>query len=135
MKIIAVDPGYTTGIAIGQSHAPKMFDVIETIELHWEQRFDMLELLDRYTPDVVVMEDFKLYAHKAESQINSPFPSARVIGSMDAFCWQRSVKVAMQPAVCIARVAVLKQHVEAVGSSPHTRDAYKHLRYYVLMNT
>jgi len=135
MIIVAIDPGFTTGVAVGEVIHPKQFDLINTYSLLWENRFETSTILDQYKPEVVVMEDFRLYRHKAMDQVNSPFPSARVIGSVDAFCWQRGIRVAMQPASVMSRVGILSKDKDAVGSILHIGDAYKHLRYYTLMNT
>jgi hypothetical protein len=132
--IIAVDPGYTTGIVVGKVTGPRDFFVIEAAEYDWEGRFRIGDLLDRYRPSVVVVENFRLYAHSARNQINSPFPSARVIGVVDTFCWERGIEVVMQMPAMRSSVTVLDEHKPILEGSPHTADAYRHLRYYILMN-
>lgn len=134
MKILSIDPGFTTGYAVGELAGPRIFRLIEVGELEWEQRFDLLSIIYTIQPSMCVMEDFILYKDKAEAQINSRFPSAKVIGIADLVCHMFGIDVAMQPASTMKSVSILEADKLTVGSSPHMQDAYKHLRYYVLLN-
>lgn len=134
MRIVAFDPGGTTGAAVGDITTRRQFELQCVTQFDWDDRFNIWEFLKEQRPDQVVIEDFRLYKHKAQDQINSPFPAVRVIGIIDAFCHLMEIPVAMQPASAISRVKVLSPDQVQI-TTMHQSDAYKHLRCYVILNT
>ncbi len=138
--ILALDPGVTTGYAIGRATGPVTFDVLELGEIPWETRLSrLMELIETKNFDVIVMEDFRLYKHAAHAQVNSNFPSVHVIGAVEAFVYRSfaafgfQTKIVFQPASVRQNVKVNVVHVDlTVGKGPHVLDAYLHLKYYVL---
>jgi hypothetical protein len=133
--ICGIDPGETTGFVLMCLTSTKGdYDVIKAFEIPWGRRFELRNLLHKYLPDVLVIESFRLYEHKAKDQIGSDFPSVRVIGITEAYMYELDCLKAItyQPAHVTARVQVLARHVGVIGSSEHVKDAYKHLRYYLV---
>lgn len=137
------DPGGTTGYFIGEldSGAPAGFQVLESGIIQWHYRFSRIRLLlDRYRPSTSIVESFRLYRDKAQDQIGSTFPSAQVIGIIEAYCFMVGIAMPIyQPAATIAGkppVLVLPIHTNLLymgtkDMMEHSNDAYKHVRYWV----
>jgi len=138
--VIGIDPGYTTGVCVLSFDADHVTGVvIESRQLVWNDRFELLPLIVQYLPKKdtltlhVVVEDFRLYGHKAQDQINNSFPSVNVIGVLDLVAHLNSIHLNMQMASMISKVAVLPEHLPYLIKSEHTRDAYKHARYHAIV--
>lgn len=146
-KIIAIDPGRTTGVVIGAAgtrNNPAELQLLEAFEIHWPHRLVQLDALfanmleprpeaEAVAIEAVVIESFHLYGHKAQSQIGNEFPSVRVIGAVEMMCfqWRISERIKFQSASEIARVQIpagYDQHLH----SEHTKDAFKHFRLYCI---
>lgn len=133
-KLIAIDPGSTTGFVEAETSLVGI-TLLRVIEIPWERRFALRDLLwnegSQPVPDKVIIESFRLYAHRAQSQVNNDFPSVRVIGIVEAalheFGWLD--KLVFQPASVRSRVVVASPYREQLRS-PHTHDAFQHIRYY-----
>ena len=52
----------------------------------------------RYKSLVIVMEDYLLYKHKAETQINSKMETPKLIGVIQYYCWCNKIALSLQPA-------------------------------------
>lgn len=86
-EIIAIDPGKTTGFVhfeVDDSDHP--FTPIMMREIEWDEHWGFMSemhdvLYNNQSKHIVmVVENFRLYAHEAQHQINSDFPSAQIIG-------------------------------------------------------
>lgn len=141
--ILAIDPGYTTGIALGEnvciSPNATTFDVTLARELLWEDRFNFLTFFRNLPPlKAIVIEEFRLFKHRATDQINSEFPSVRVIGIVEAYAMQFGYldKIIYQRPADIhiggkAALSIPPEHKAMLAFSNHATDAYLHLRYYI----
>ncbi len=140
-RIVAVDPGQTTGWAEGVFNPnTREWDVRDVKEIAWEERFLMRLLLtssdgpEPLLPSYIICERFILYPYKAKQQIGSEFPSVRVIGTLEAYLEQLGLLslLTFQNASVRERVQVLPQHAHLVVGSEHKKDAYQHLRYFIV---
>lgn len=63
-RVMAVDPGKSTGIVVGDFHDDHEFSIIHVQQLkheHWmSNTYDILATYNKYAPDVVVCEQFDL---------------------------------------------------------------------------
>lgn len=134
--IFAIDPGGSTGICVGRYDARHEFTIFDAWTVPWAERFGIRESLSLHMPDRVVVESFRLYAHAAQEQINSDFPSVRVIGMVEAFLhdFHWLDRLTFQPPSVRQNVEALPQHRSLVNKTAHTLDAYRHLRFFVLSN-
>lgn len=133
--VVAFDPGETTGCVVGYWLGGKDISITDVALIPWADRFAQTgELLKLYTPDYVVIEDFRLYHHRMESQIGKDFPSVQMIGIILTYCFQLGYldSVTKQPASVRSSVKIADEHLLMVGSSPHVQDAYRHLRYFII---
>lgn len=129
MKLIGIDPGVTTGWA--------SYDTERWSGLCGECRGleDVRNVLDAYLPDVVVLEQFRLFPWKAKQQSWSNMPAAEISGIVDLWCRDHMVVLCRQtPGL---RKTVPNEWLKALGlwkpsrGKPHARDAAKHLASYI----
>ena len=90
MKILAIDPSgnFTEGKGTtGWSLLDENLKIITcgqklAIEYTKKEEYwkDILALITELKPDILVVEDFLLYASKSNSQINSRFETPKLIG-------------------------------------------------------
>jgi hypothetical protein len=145
---LSIDPGKTTGVCtFGFDHLAKSiedaFHPVECLEIAWEDRFYMLEKLimgrgmyAELKPQIIVFENFRLRQGRAFEQSGSDFPSSQVIGIVGAYAAlmiPNPILVSQEPAA-MTRVAVREEHLKLITGSLHKIDAYKHARYYTIMN-
>jgi hypothetical protein len=146
LNILAIDPGQTTGVClIHTTPSDKGFEVDICEEIPWGDRFWHLEALIRegycpegppHPPEVVVVEQFRLRQGRAYEQSGSDFPSCQVIGIVEAFLFIRQLpntKYVLQEPGAMSRVMVSANDIEWVKGSPHKQDAYRHARYFYLL--
>lgn len=144
MIVIAIDPGRTTGVCVASvAPASRDYALLEAVAVEWDQRHKVLyNLLLKYSVDVedeaigaIVIESFMLYPDKAAAQSYSDFPSVDVIGAVRAFAYLLGLErlIVMQGAAQRKSARIQAEHYDMVRATKHTRDAYQHLRYYVIM--
>jgi len=142
MKILAVDPGRTTGICVLESDQTNSIRVAMANQIPWEVRKLQLWALIAGTsvtwplgqPDAIVIEDFKLRPGRAMEQIGSDFPSVHIIGMVEGFHFalQQTCPIVYQTPAIIGRVQILPPHEKLLAGQEHAKDAYKHARYYLI---
>jgi predicted RNase H-like nuclease (RuvC/YqgF family) len=124
MIVMGVDPGETTGCVVVDS---------ETKEILFEEEIELwhglAEIIQKFSPEAVVVEDFRLYPTHAKSLIGSDFPASRVIGVLEYLVETHGIKLEKQMAssIFVARKTFLKD----AGSGPHTGDALAHALFYI----
>ena len=133
-RIFSFDPGRTTGYcSIDVQDDGKDFSVVRCGEIEWSERMPALHgiLYDSLMPTYVVIESFRLFPHKARAQIGSQFPSARVIGAIEAMVHLLGIgeeNIKFQEPGDIVKVVVPERDLLYVAGSPHKVDAYRHAR-------
>lgn len=141
--IVCFDPGYTTGVAvIGNFRAvpaPDLidFDVIAAFDMPWADRVRATrDIITNNAPAIraIVCERFYLFHHEdaLKKQIGSEMPSARVIGVIEAEADRAGIfeRLEFQETWQRKQARVLPKHMNEIGASRHTFDAYCHARYY-----
>lgn len=131
--IIAIDPGFCTGVCrVIIEPVFEMGEVVYAKEYPWDQRFRIPELVKQYPNDVILVESFRVYAHKAKDLIGSDMPSSQVIGMVEYALQQqgRLDQICYQQAVATAKVKIPDNLKAVFGSSEHMKDAYKHIKYW-----
>lgn len=132
MRVVAVDPGKTTGTA--------WCDFV-TQERGVAQHTDITALVSWLTeirPDVVVMETFRPRRDKALALCGQDIYASEIIGVVKMRCLEQNIPLAMQiPATKdTVRQALLTMCGlwNVTKGLPHARDAAKHLVVYALKN-
>lgn len=137
-RMVAFDPGLTTGFIDVDVSDDGGFRVVKSCEIAWSSRFSIGELLQWNEvvpqPSAIVVEKFTLYAHRSKDQIGSDFPSAQVIGIIETYAHQLGLLdvVHYQMASVMSMVRILPEHYPYLIKSEHARDAYKHMRYFIV---
>ena len=145
MKLIAFDPGRTTGVCIAEVDKNN-FRVTSCFEMSWEARFEITETLisGMYfnariprVPDIVIAESFRLRQGRALEQAGSDFPSSQVIAIIQTYLFMYGEdekhgpdSLILQEPSIQARVQILTKDLPLVTGSEHKKDAYKHARFY-----
>jgi hypothetical protein len=119
----------------------------KTTEEYWHEHIHLIRLLHSAHPNlIVVIEDYVLYASKAESQTNSRFETPKVIGIMQQYCWLKYIPYTLQLASLVKNrwtneILLHKGIIEKRGSkmfipngmvpiNRHTLDSIRHATHY-----
>lgn len=133
-SVLAIDPGETTGWVFRHHDGAVCGGVIESSHLK------IWSLLNKCTPDVVVLERFNLYPGKAAAQSYSSFYTVEVIGVVKLYCMLQNS--AGDPVALVLQAPGDKKFSGALDDrfkvlraftgdkSEHMKDAYQHLLFY-----
>lgn len=153
MKILAFDPAGnmgkegmgTTGYAVGEPLDILLLDEIQagdykTREAYW---FAHKELIEAVFPDVIVIESYRLFGHKAKQQTGSSLETPMLIGYLQMVAYEMNIPVVIQDPSTKNRhtddVLVKTGIIEKRGRScyydgqvtnMHKRDALRHHMYF-----
>lgn len=140
--LLAIDPG---GIHVGMAMLRR--DPAAKLGWNctraWEERPDTAANLvanhtANQTIDLLVVEEWRLYAQNARQKIGNDFPTSQLIGVFKYLCRINGTPICMQPAQMrlAARAAVKRQGVAFRANKDHTgghsMDAELHAWTYVL---
>lgn len=154
MKILALDPSGnyhegkgTTGwayyynfklVAVGQLRAESYTTQLE----YWMSHTNLIESMK---PDILVVEDYKLYASAKDAQINSELETSQLIGVLKIHCAEHNIHIRLQPAQykhrfsneILLRKGIVSQDTQrryyatGVPITRHILDAIRHGEYYI----
>ena len=140
--IVSIDPGGTTGFCslyfTGGVITPDQYTVQTALEVTFSNRFWYQRYFSEQRDQigVIILERFKLFGKQStmNGQINSEFPSVRIIGIVEAFAHMYGLhdKIVFQEPNDRKSAQIPKVHWAALGPSDHVKDAYRHARYYAL---
>jgi hypothetical protein len=131
-RLIAIDPGDTTGVSFWRSG-----QMVSATTM----RRDLLlfkRVIEHFAPDVIAMESYRIYAHKTNQHTHSDVPTLRLIGAIEliAEMQQPLIPIVFQSA-SQAKGFVTDQKLEAWGLydgiNKHARDSIRHAVYYMIM--
>lgn len=105
-----------------------------------------IKLLDEVKPDVLIMEDYLLYAHKANQQIGSKMETPQLIGLIKYECNNRNIEIVIQAAYEVKhrwtdKILAYKGIIYKSGNvyrdtnnkvvSRHSKDSIRHAMQYI----
>lgn len=131
------DPGETTGYALFINGELKLHQQIPTHTV--QTSVAMLDNILRHaTPkDKVIIEDYKVYAWKAEHHSWQSLHTPRLIGCFETLCAQRNIvpifQMAQQPKGFVTDKKLHEWGYYKPGMK-HARDAIRHGCFYLLHN-
>jgi len=128
MRVVAFDPGVTTGYAMGDI-SEDGFMVIATGQEKWSQK-DLYNNLEWYKPDYIVYESFEF---RRKSRDNLVLYSRELIGVIELWADVNNVRTHVQAPAHVMSYFTdgkLKDDNIYKPSKPHANDAARHLLYW-----
>lgn len=128
-NILSIDPGMMIGWAIFNSG-----EVVELGQVHLRDFAKWLESSDPQ-PELIVVEDFRLFKHLALQQSGSRIETAKCIGIVESYASRRGINVVLQAAnilpIAEKWTGQKRPSKHEVG---HKICAYLHGEYYLIKN-
>lgn len=130
--LLAIDPGKMNGLAVFDKEGKVvvysqcvMADIVDLIQ----------DYLDEYDISHMVVEDFKLFGHKAKQQIGSKMEASQVIGKCETIAQLKKLEFVKQPA-SILPIAQMWTQTKMPGNHTvsHQISAYLHGAYWLIKN-
>ncbi len=136
IRILCIDPGETTGIAIFESprlvyHKEVSFDTTSQITN------EIKRIADYKLVDAIVVEDYRIYSWRAEQHIWSSLFTPRLIGAIEYLGYLYDIPICKQSAGDAKGFATdrkLKAWDMWIEGQRHSRDAIRHGIYFLMFN-
>ncbi len=129
MRIFGVDAGGTSGWCL--------FDIYDGQIQNWEYGqepdFNVVDVIFDKSPDVVVIEDFRLRATASKAMIGNEFISSQVNGAIK-YTFQGEIVIQQPAQKEFFDNAKLKESGYYVKGQPHANDAIRHSLLYAVFN-
>lgn len=145
MIITSIDPGDRyVGICVYNIDEKKIF--ITQIDLETTTKQSIIDYISGFLKpnDKIIIENFINYNHKVQIKGYKPNPTSELIGVLEYWANGNNIEVIKQNATSakiwdnkrLIRLGLLnevgnKYYIKNVFIPKHTRDAYRHLIYYV----
>lgn len=133
MKIVAIDPGGTTGVCEYDTESEEMFQSQIGPDKHHKELYQLLQAL---YPDVVVCERFNYQRRELDKGVSLVLVSREYIGVCELWTQTNEVPLAMQQPSCMKLFPDYK--LKRIGiyrpGMVHANDATCHLLYYMTVN-
>ncbi len=135
-RVLVFDPGHTTGWAYFTLGELDECGEIDTSTMESAVK-KVGECVGAYAPDVVVMEDYRVYKWRAKHHIGSELLTVQVIGCIQTIAIQEGIHEIIKQPAHIAKGfcndAKLKEwgYYQGYGDK-HANDAIRHGCYYLL---
>lgn len=123
MIVLAFDPGQTTGYAVLSTDGE--YQVLGSFA-EW---YLVDALMGSYEPDVVVIEQFRLYPYAARSKVWSDFPTVEVIGVIKYLAERHSIPFVMQSAADVKVINLV--YTKQKKGDRHAYSALRHALLYL----
>ena len=135
-KVVGIDPGETTGVAIFLDSTFVSCEQLKTKEMPLAAA-TMEQYLRYNKPDVIVMEAYRIYNWKTRSHANSDVHTLRLIGAIQYIAFLMEVPVVFQGAG-EGKGFCTNEKLEEWGfysaAKRHAMDALRHICHYLLFN-
>jgi hypothetical protein len=134
-KILAIDPGETTGYALfNDAQLVRAGTIITPDDNTWQWTF--YNLIVNIQPDIIVMEEYRIYEHKAMDHSYSTIPTLRYIGGIQMIARLRNIDVFMQSANRAKGFCtdVKLKEWEMLQKNNHANDAIRHVTSFYLFS-
>lgn len=139
LRLAVIDPGKTTGMCIAK--LVKDGDLSVKVYYYtmavgpWPEAAKALDIRVPYDTNLIVMEDWRLQADKANSLIGDNLPGARVAGFFEGLAYLRDKPIVwQQPSETNLMYPVARDFLKPRDLWPpteHERDAITHLVVYL----
>jgi hypothetical protein len=131
VKILGVDPGGTTGLA--------WFNDDYKLDSYAQVSLEDLPIwFERHTPvpDLIVLENYRLWKHRALQQAGSSLPAAQAIGMVKAYGKIRGIPIVEQsPQILESAQKMSGYKMKGLAhSKTHWIAAANHVYWYMVKN-
>ena len=135
--LLAFDPGETTGCCVFKNGRPVEFRQLPTVNKKTrDYEWDIIEeFIDEINPDAVIIENYRIYAHKLDQHSSSDVPTLQLIGAIKYMLHKRNIPFKLQmaqQAKGFVTDAKLKEWGMWDIGHKHARDACRHCVYYLV---
>lgn len=133
-KILAFDPGETVGWCAFEGLDKLADGHIQTKDFDPLGIHDLRELFNKYKPDIVIYETYRVYDWKTDSHSWSEVHTLQIIGLIRYFCMQHEIEYFKQSAQ-VAKAFCTDDKLLAWNmytKNRHSRDAVRHALNYLL---
>lgn len=134
IRIIGIDPGQTTGVCVFEGRALGGYAQLSTKEMPLAAA--TTEQYIRYnTPNLIVMEAYRIYNWKTRSHANSDVHTLRLIGAIQYIAYIKNIPVVFQGAgegKAFCTDEKLKEWSMYQVAHRHANDAIRHVAHYLL---
>lgn len=134
MKIAGIDPGRKkTGMALLEIRDA---DVMCLGAAEARTLEEVLEYLDSWRPDVIVIEAFRLYPWKSQALIWDSMLPSQIIGAIKAWVAKKEGVLVLEQPASMRKIA--QRHTREIEKAPmfrgkpHAKDALRHAMWYVI---
>ena len=135
--LLAFDPGEVSGCCVFKCGKPVEFRQLPTVnkktrDYEWSV---IEEFIDEINPDVVIIENYRIYAHKLDQHSSSDVPTLQLIGAIKYMLYKRNIPYKLQmaqQAKGFVTDAKLKEWGMWDIGHKHARDACRHCVYYLI---
>lgn len=125
--VLAIDPGITIGWCLFIDGEVNSLGTIKLDSFtNWLESFDP-------KPDVIVVEDYKLFKHKALQQSGSRMETVKVIGMIESYVVRNRIKIVRQPSNILTIAGLWTE--TPIPKKSHLQDqvsAYLHGSYWLI---
>lgn len=133
--VLAVDPGDKhVGLASWVGGPEPRRETGEVSHDEVVKRFTAWHQMYLPNAQILVVEEFRLYAHKAQQQKESEMLTAQLIGVLKHVAGELGVQVVLQPAGIkkATRRQLRARKIKQIGRGGHARDAELHLMHFLI---
>lgn len=134
---MGIDPGGTTGIAVVEvstNHDGSVFTCIAALEAKGIP--EVLDALNGYRPQHIVLELFTLYPWLAQSMSWNQMHPSQVIGAVKGWCYNQKEAPVLVEQPASVRKGIKAPMLKALGcgrivrGKDHAKDALRHALWY-----
>jgi len=129
-RLLALDPGETTGWCLFETLQLK-----ETGQFTVNTPLDFDRLIGKYEPQVIVAENYRVYASQAKRHVGSEVPTVQYLGVIKFVAEQRGIPLHLQMAFA-AKGFMTDSRLRALRvlqtNRRHSNDAIRHAMYWLV---
>lgn len=139
-KVLALDPGETTGWAMFESTAEDAKLLCQGQIKTWPMIIavdNLTKMIEEHKPDFIVHEMYAVYEWKSQDHSWSQIPTVRVIGCIETLSIQQHISYSSQTAQVAKNFCTdekLKTWDFYEKGMRHARDAVRHGTYFLLFS-
>ena len=132
--LLTLDPGQTTGYAIWYDSKFIGCGQANTSTIKGSILGFTTWITSTVKPNAIVMEEYRVYAHKTEDHAQNDMHTSRLIGAMEYYCALKDIPYRVQGAGIVKNWATddkLKVWDMWIKGERHARDAIRHGIYFL----